>query len=296
MVRIGLVLEGGGMRGVYTGGILEYFLEQNLHFPYIVGVSAGACNASSYISKQKGRNKAVTVDYAGHPEYISFKRLIRNGELFNMDLIFDRIPNKENLFDYDNFFKSKQRFYIGTTDCKTGETLYYEKNELADQLNKILRASCSLPMVAPVIEHNNRPLLDGGISEPIPINKSLADGNEKHVIILTQCEGYVKKPVKRGKWWFKQKYKNYPGLINIVENRYKTYNDTIEQVKQLEKEGKAFVFRPEDLREVTRIERRKDRLQALYDHGYEQAREHFEELRSFIDDSLVRPPMEKKTT
>ncbi|WP_264184026.1 patatin-like phospholipase family protein [Bacillus shivajii] len=283
------------MRGVYTGGILEYFLENNLHFPYIVGVSAGACNASSYISKQKGRNKAVTVGYAGHPDYLSIKRLIKNGELFNMDLIFDQIPNKENLFDYDKFFNSKQKFYIGATDCLTGETIYYEKHELGEDLNKILRASCSLPMAAPIIEHDKRPLLDGGTSDPIPINRSIIDGNDKHVVILTQCDGYVKKPVKRGKWWFKRKYRDYPGLIDVVENRSKTYNDSLEKVRQLEKEGKAFVFRPDDLREVTRIERRKERLQALYDHGYEQAKKRFDELISFLEESAVSLEKERKT-
>lgn len=281
--NIGLVLEGGGLRGVYTGGILEYFLENDIQFPYVVAVSAGACNAASYISKQFGRNQAVTVDYAGHPEYISFKRLIKHGELFNMDLIFDTIPNIENPFNYEAFFKSQQKFYIGTTDCKTGQTIYYEKNEIKPDLNKILRASCSLPMISPIVEYGTRPLLDGGISDPIPIGKSMEDGNEKHVIILTQCEGYIKEPVKRGKWWFKRKYKDYPGLIDIVERREKIYNGSIQMVNELEKEGKAFVFRPDDLRGVNRTERRRERLKDLYDHGYEHAKKRHKELLQFIN-------------
>ncbi|MBU9711316.1 patatin-like phospholipase family protein [Evansella tamaricis] len=282
MRKTGLVLEGGGMRGVYTGGILEFFLERSIHFPYIAAVSAGACNASSYISKQYGRNKAVTVGYAGHPDYISIKRFFRVGELFNMDLIFDQIPNQNNPFDYDTFFNSEQAFYIGTTDCKTGETIYYEKSELGADLNKILRASCSLPMIAPIIEHDNRLLLDGGISDPIPINKSLMDGNEKHVVILTQCDGYIKKPITRGKWIYRKKYGAYRGLINIIETRSKLYNDSIEKVQKLEREGRAFVFRPDDLRNVTRLEKDKEKLQALYDHGYHQAEKRYEELKEFL--------------
>lgn len=283
MKNIGLVLEGGGMRGVYTGGILEFFLENNIHFPYIVSVSAGACNAASYVSRQRGRNRAVTVGYAGHPDYISFKRLLRQGELFNMDLIFDQIPNIENPFDYEQFFASKQKLYIGTTDCITGETIYYEKSEVEEDLNKMLRASCSLPMISQIVEHDGRPLLDGGISDPIPINKSIEDGNEKHVVILTQCEDYVKGPVKRGKWWFKRKYKDYPGLIDIVERRAKIYNDSAKKVSELEEEGKAFVFRPDDLRGVNRTERREEKLQALYDHGYEQAKRRLDELKKWLN-------------
>lgn len=282
MQNIGLVLEGGGMRGVYTGGILEYFLENNIQFPYVVAVSAGACNAASYISQQFGRNEAVTVGYAGHPEYISLKRFVKHGELFNMDLIFDTIPNVENPFNYQDFFQSNQSFYVGATDCETGETIYYEKSQLKTHLNKVLRASCSLPMVAPIVEHEGRPLLDGGISCPIPINKSIQDGNEKHVVILTQCEGYIKKPAKRGMWLFRRKYKNYPGIIRIVETRSRIYNDTVEKVLQLEQEGKAFVFRPDSLCGVNRTEQRKERLQDLYRHGYEQAEKRMTELQKFI--------------
>ncbi|WP_280768145.1 patatin-like phospholipase family protein [Salipaludibacillus daqingensis] len=280
--KIGLVLEGGGMRGVYTGGVLEFFLEKNITFPYVVGVSAGACNAASYISRQYGRNKAVTIGYADHPEYISVKRLIRSGELFNMDLIFNQIPNSEIPFDYNVFFNSNQHFYVGTTDCHTGETIYYEKQELGDQLNKILRASSSLPLVAPVVEHDERVLLDGGLSDPIPINHSLDFGNEKHIIVLTQCEGYLKKPAKRGMWYFNRKYRDYPGLLEIVKKRSIVYNQALEQVAELERQGKAFVFRPDHLQDVTRLERKKDRLEALYEHGYKQASEKYEELVSFL--------------
>lgn len=280
--RIGLVLEGGGMRGVFTGGILEFFLEKNIHFPYIVGVSAGACNAASYISRQAGRNKEITIGYASHPEYISIKRLIRSGELFNMDLIFDRIPNVENPFDYNVFFESKQEFYVGVTDCLTGETVYFEKKELGENFNTILRASSSLPMVAPIVSHDGRPFLDGGISDPIPVNQSMKDGNKKHIIILTQCEGYRKNPARRGMWYFNRKYKQYPGLIDIVKNRSVVYNDTLNYIAQLEKEGKAFVFRPDHLQAVTRLERKKERLQALYDHGYKKAEKQFDEMIDFL--------------
>ncbi|WP_078576800.1 patatin-like phospholipase family protein [Salipaludibacillus agaradhaerens] len=280
--KTGLVLEGGGMRGVFTGGILEFFMDNDIHFPYIVGVSAGACNAASYVSRQPGRNKAITVEYANHPDYISYKRLFRSGELFNMDLIFEQIPNKENPFDYYRFFQSKQKFYVGVTDCRTGETVYYEKTEIKEEFNKVLRASSSLPFVAPVVTYKNRILLDGGISDPIPVKQSIKAGNEKHIIILTQCRGYVKKPAKRGMWYFSRKYKQYPGLVDVVKERSTVYNQTLATVDKLEQEGKAFVFRPLNLQSVSRTERRKDRLEALYNHGYKQAAERLEELKHFL--------------
>ncbi|MDR2994393.1 MAG: patatin family protein, partial [Bacillus cereus] len=123
----GLVLEGGGMRGVYTGGILEYFMEQDLYFPYVIGVSAGACHAASYLSRQRNRNKTVNIDYASHPKYLSYKNLWRKRQLFDMDFIFHEIPEKHVPFDFETYFNSPERFLVGTTDCETGEPVYFEK-------------------------------------------------------------------------------------------------------------------------------------------------------------------------
>ncbi|WP_147802143.1 patatin-like phospholipase family protein [Alkalicoccus halolimnae] len=282
MNRTGLVLEGGGMRGVFTSGALEYLIENNIEFPYIVGVSAGACNAASYVSRQPGRNKAVTVGYAGHPEYISIKRLLRHGELFNMELIFDDIPNKEKPFNYEQFFTSAQEFYVGVTDCLTGETLYYEKQNLGYDFNRILRASSSLPMVAQPVPYDGRMFMDGGISDPVPVRRSEADGNDQHLIILTQPYGYLKTPAKRGMWYFRRKYRHFPGLIRIIENRFRIYNETISYIKNLEDEGKALVIRPEQLYEVSRTERKKARLEALYNHGYEMMSRYKKEINKLL--------------
>ncbi|WP_343033768.1 patatin family protein [Alkalicoccus luteus] len=283
MNQTGLVLEGGGMRGVFTSGVLEYLLESNIQLPFVVGVSAGACNAASYISGQHGRNREVTIGYADHPEYISFKRLLRQGELFNMDLIFDTIPNIEQPFHYQQFFSSPQQFYVGVTDCITGETIYYEKSDAGRNFNLLLRASSSLPMVAKPVPFEGRMLMDGGISDPIPLKKSLDAGNKKHIIVLTQSAGYRKQPAKRGMWYFRRKYKGFPGLIQIVENRYRCYNDQLDQVQQLELEGKAFVIRPEDLSSVTRTDRNKERLEKLYRHGYDLMYRREQELKQFLE-------------
>lgn len=283
MKQTGLVLEGGGFRGVYTAGILEYFLEYGVEFPSVIGVSAGACNASSYISKQENRNYAVTVGYAGNPEYLSIRRLLKRGELFNMDLIFDKIPNQEHPFDYRTFNKSNQLLYTGVTDCVTGETVYYEKSEVYKDINTILRASSSLPMISPIVHYHGRSYLDGGISDPIPVNQSLKIGNQKHVIVLTQEKGYQKQPAKRGMLYFTRKYRHYPGLIDIVKRRFQIYNDLLKQVEQMEKEGNAFVFRPDNLRGVNRIEKDADKLDELYHHGFNHAKERSTELKHFLE-------------
>lgn len=282
MGGIGIILEGGGMRGVYTGGVLETLLENNINFPYVIGVSAGASQGASYVSKQKGRNRAVTIDYAGNPDYFSYKYLLKKGELFNMDFIYGDIPNVKNPFDYESFSQSQQVFYIGTTDCKTGKPVYYEKSEIKDDLNKILRASSSLPFVAKIVEHEGRHLLDGGISDPIPIKKSIEDGNKKNVVILTQCKGYVKEAAKRGKWLLRKKYSDFPGLIEALDQRADLYNETIRFIERQEEEGKAFVFRPDDLMGVGRTEQKKEKLEALYAHGIEQAASRLSELKDFI--------------
>ncbi|PYZ99176.1 patatin family protein [Alteribacter lacisalsi] len=270
------------MRGMYTAGILEYFLENDWHFPYVIGVSAGACNAASYVSKQTGRNEKVTIGYCRHPDYISYKRWVTKGELFGMDLIFDRIPNKEVFFDFDTFYNSNQTFLVGTTDCETGEPVYYEKNEVGESFLNILRASSSLPFVAPVTKFKDKMLMDGGISDPIPLGRSIRDGNEKHVIVLTQQDGYLKKPLRRGRWMLRRKYRNQPGLIKAVEGRSVIYNQALSEVRKAEKEGRAFVFRPDGLMGVSRIEKREERLTSLYKHGYDHAMKRAEELEAFL--------------
>lgn len=188
----GLVLEGGGMRGVYTAGILEYFMEQDLYFPYIVGVSAGACNAASYLSRQKDRNKTVNIEYVTHPRYLSYKNFWKKRQLFDMNFIFHEIPTQHVPFDFDTYFNSTERFLVGTTDCETGQPMYFEKDGTAEEALTLLQASSSLPFIAPIVNFRGKKLLDGGISDPIPVRKAQQDGYEKSVVILTRNHGYSK--------------------------------------------------------------------------------------------------------
>ncbi|QIB26320.1 patatin-like phospholipase family protein [Caloranaerobacter azorensis] len=280
MLEAGLVLEGGGMRGCYTSGVLDFFMEKDLYFPYIIGVSAGACNASSYISRQKGRSIKINLDYVQDDRYISYKNLITKRSLFGMDFIFDEIPNKLIPFDFETFNKAKEKFIIVATDCKIGQPVYFDKDECEDVV-KAIKASSSLPFVAPIVEMNGKFLLDGGIADPLPIKKSIEDGNKKNVIVLTRNKGYRKSPFKLRKL-LKVMYSEYPGLINAMLNRYKVYNSTLEYIEKLESEKKVFVIRPTKNMKVDRIERDVNKLKELYEMGYEDAKRCYDEMMNWI--------------
>ncbi|WP_257348331.1 patatin-like phospholipase family protein [Pseudalkalibacillus decolorationis] len=278
MTSTGLVLEGGGMRGVYTAGVLEFFMEQDFYLPYVIGVSAGACHAASYLSRQKGRNKQVCIGYVQHPDYISLKNLIRKKQLFGMDLIFDVIPNQLVPFDYDAFHQTAEKFVIGTTDCMTGEPVYYEKSAYRDHILPILRASSSLPFMAPVIELEGRHLMDGGISDPIPIKRSEQDGNTKNIVILTRNDGYLKKRSKLN-WLARRFYPKYKGLIERLDDRFQNYNDTLSYIQEKEKSGDVYVIRPTERIKVGRAERNPVKLTELYEQGYRDAAKHLDSIK-----------------
>ena len=280
--RTGLVLEGGGMRGVYTAGVLEFFLEKEIEFPYVIGVSAGACIAASYLSKQKGRNKKVNIGFAGNPKYLSWRNYIRNRELFGMDFVFDEIPNKIVPYDYEAFHNNQSEFVIGTTDCHTGEPVYHYKKDYGKDVLTPIRASSSLPFVAPIVEFQSRHLLDGGISSPIPVKKAELDGFKQNVVILTRNKGYKKSP-SRFQYLIKRKYPQYPGLRKAMINRYNVYNETIDYLEREEEKGNVFIIRPQQPLKVGRMERSPKRLEELYHQGYNDAQSIHEDLLAWRD-------------
>ncbi|MFE8702020.1 patatin family protein [Cytobacillus sp. FJAT-54145] len=268
--QTGLVLEGGGMRGVYTAGVLEYFLEKEIFFPYVIGVSAGACNAASYLSKQKGRNKTVNIDYIKDRRYLSWNNYFKRRELFGMDFIFDEIPHKLVPYDYHAFYSNPTEFVIGTTDCLTGEPIYFGKKDYEKDVLTVLKASSSLPFVASEIKFKDRILLDGGISDSIPIKKAEKDGFKKNIVILTRNVGYTKQPSKFH-FFVKKKYPHYPKLQEAMINRYQKYNDTISYLEREEQKGNVMIIRPQHPVEVGRMERNPIKLERLYQQGYQDA-------------------------
>ena len=282
MIEAGLVVEGGGMRGVYTAGVLDYFMEKNLYFDDCYGVSAGACHISSYVSKQIGRSMKVTLDYINDKRYCSINSLIKTGDMFGVEMLYDIIPNKLELYDYETFNKFKGNFYSVVTNCKTGKAEYMKIKDMKKDIIAV-RASSSLPLLSRIVEINGKEYLDGGITDSIPIKKSIKDGHKKNVVILTRDKTYRKSKPKFLSL-LKFKYKKYPNLVKAIENRYKIYNETLDFLEEEKAKNKVFIIQPKLPVKISRIEKDKDKLKELYDQGYEDAKELYEDLMKFLEE------------
>ena len=280
MLNSGLVLEGGGMRGVYTAGVLEYFMEKDLYFPYVIGVSAGACMAASYLSRQKGRNRQVNIDFVKDPRYLSYRNYWKKKQLFDMDFVFDEIPNKLVPYDYETFLQRTEQFVVVTTDCMTGEPIYYHMDEHGENMLQLIRASSSLPFVAPTVAYQDKFLLDGGIIDPIPIRKAQQDGFQKNVVIMTKPVGYKKKASRFSSLF---KYKQYPIISEKLQTRYQLYNDTLDFIEKEKDQGTTFLIQPSKTLQVSRIEKNQQRLIDLYELGWQDAKNNYEQLLAFIE-------------
>jgi predicted patatin/cPLA2 family phospholipase len=265
-----LVLEGGGTRGFYSAGVFEAFMDAGIMFPYIAGVSAGAANALTYVAGQRGRNRQIVEHYVGNHRYVSKRNLILRRSMFGYDFIFGTVPERHIFFDHDCFKNTGIRYLTGATDCKTGKTVWFEKQDI-DVGFAVTRASCSVPLLAKVVKHGGLELLDGGTSTPIPIEKSIADGNTFHVVVLTRNEGY-KKEAFRHKRLLKMLLGKYPKLIETILSRHEVYNRQIALCEQLEREGKALIIRPLVPLSVDRTGTDIEKLLALYDEGHEEGK------------------------
>ena len=283
MEKFGLVLEGGGMRGIYTSGVLDFYMKKKLDFPYIIAVSAGVYQGMSYMTGQRGRSRKIYMNFSGDPRYLSGRRLIREGSIFGFDFIFGEMSRELLPFDYERFGKSPVELVIGATDCITGEPEFFYKSRLTEQeIMQAAIASSSMPLMARPIVINGRPYMDGGESDSIPIKRAIADGYKKNVVILTRDASYAKKQEPLALALMKRRYKNYPGLVKAALVRPRKYNDTLEFIRKEEAAGRAFVIRPKTPVKVGRTERSKKKLAALYMEGYEDARESCERLLNFI--------------
>ncbi|MFC4404125.1 patatin-like phospholipase family protein [Gracilibacillus xinjiangensis] len=280
MIGVGLILEGGGSRGVYTAGVLQYLMEESIYIPYVIGVSSGACMGSSYISRQLNRNMRVNIDYVQHPDYLSVKNWILKRQLFGMDFLFEKIMNELDPFDYETFNNAREEFVVGVTDCITGEPVFYHKSKHAADMITVLRASSSLPLIAPAVQLDNRLLLDGGITSPLPIEQSIKDGNRKNVVILTKNRGYVRKS-EPFHWLIRRKYQDYPGLLKAIEKRHHVYNEKLQYLYEEEKKGNVFIICPTEKVAVGRIEKNKKKLISLYQHGYNDMKRLAPHLKDF---------------
>lgn len=281
MNKLGLVLEGGGMRGVYTAGVLDFFIDKNIYPDGILGVSAGACHACSYVSKQRGRAFKVNTDYLHSKEYMSFRSFIKTGNYFNENFLYHKIPDQLNLYDYDTFKKSNIKFYAVVSNLETGEPEYLECTDMHKDIDYV-RASASLPLLSKIVEVNGKKVLDGGVCDSIPILKAQHMGYNKNIIVLTQSSNYRKGknnllPI------LKQVYKPYPKFIKALENRHMDYNNTLKRIENMEKNHEVFVIRPSSDVTIHRLEKNVDRLKDLYQQGYDDAKNCYQELLAFLN-------------
>lgn len=266
--RSGLVLEGGGMRGVFTCGVLDNFMDRGIRFPYSIGVSAGACNGLSYMSRQRGRAKYSNIDLLEKYRYIGFRYLLTKRNIMDFDLLFDTFPNEIIPYDYEGYAQCPERYEMVTTSCETGRACYFEEKQSPERIIDIVRASSSLPFVCPIAYVDGLPMLDGGIADSIPLLRARELGYDNNVVV-TRNRGY-RKPHKAA-FVPPLIYRKYPALREAIRNRSRVYNEQLELVERLEDAGELTVIRPQRPIEVDRMERDTSKLLDLYNEGYELA-------------------------
>ena len=279
-MKVGLVLEGGAMRGLYTAGVLDEFLDNNIEINGIIGVSAGVLFGVNYLSKQKGRVLRYNKKYLNDKRYMGFWSLLTTGNIINKEFSFYEVPQKLDVFDNEEYKKSKTEFYATVTNIETGKSEYMKLTDVFEQM-EVLRATSAMPYVSKVVELESGKYLDGGVSDSIPIEKCKELGYDKIIVILTRPIEYRKKRPKE--IIAKLAYRKYPNFVKTLNNRYKMYNETVEKIIDMENKKEIFVIRPSKLVNVKRIEKNPDKLQEIYDLGIHDARNKIGKLKEYIN-------------
>ena len=277
---LGLILEGGGMRGAFTAGVLDYWMSRGLWFQNVYGVSAGACQACSYLCRQQGRGLRVWVNYTDDPRFISLRSLITTGDMIGAELNYDLVPRKLDPLDNAAFLSSGARFTAVLTDVETGKPVYVPIRDMFEDIDAV-RASASLPLVSRMVTYRGRRYLDGGVSDSIPIRRAIADGCDRNVLVLTQAPGYRKEPNKALPL-MKLRYGKYPGLVEAVARRHIMYNDALDFIEQEEAAGRLFVLRPDAPLNIGRVEKDPEKLTRIHDMGFAVAERNHQALLKFV--------------
>ena len=273
-MMVGLILEGGGTRGIYTAGVLDCFMDNGIIVDKCYGVSAGAINGASYVSNQKGRSLVFWRDWVSNKKYGNLKNLMKTGMYF---IKTDEIDFED--LDKEAFSSSSIELEIGLTDVNTGECEYIEIED-ADEVDDLVTASAALPMFSRFNLINGKHYLDGGITDSIPCKRAFDDGMDKVICVLTQHKGFVKKKTKSYSI-VRIKYRRYPKLVKAIKNRHIMYNEQLDYVYSLKKD-KCLIIQPKKRVEVKRLEKDKAKLEELYNQGYNDAKEKIEEIKKFL--------------
>ena len=279
-MSVGLVLEGGGMRGLYTAGVLDAFLDAGIEVDGIVSVSAGALFGVNFVSGQRGRALRYNKKYISHPNYMGLRSWLRTGNMVNKDFTYYEIPMKLDVFDQEAFAKANIPFYAVATNVETGQPEYFQIDHVFEQM-EILRASSALPLVSKIVEWEGKKYLDGGLSDSIPVEFARSLGFDKLIVILTRPLGYRKK-ASSGRI-YKLLYRKYPNFVKVATKRYQHYNDSLDQIEELEKAGDLFAIRPSKTLEIGRLEKNPDKLEDIYQLGLQDGEEIMADLREYIE-------------
>lgn len=275
-----LVLEGGGLRGIYTAGVLDCFLENNIDIRNVFAVSAGSCHACSYLAHQHGRAYSTNVDYLKDKHYCTVYSLVTTGDLFGVDFLYHQLPEKLYPIDNDTFRSIPSDFHPVVTNCLTGRAEYPRVEDLFLDVDYV-RASSSLPGVSRFVMLDGVPYLDGGLADPIPLKHSEEAGYAKNVVVLTRDRGY-RKEAGAFMEFFRAKYRAYPALTALMEIRHHVYNGQLDYVWEAEQEGRAFVLAPTVPLELGRMEKNREKLDAIYRLGRRDTEQRLEELLAFL--------------
>ncbi len=274
----GLVLEGGGMRGIFTAGVLDAFMDYGIRFEYVIGTSAGAATGINYLSGQRGRSRYTDLDMHVVRPYIGLSQMVRGHGVIDLDFVFGDIPNKYYPFDFETYRRSGSRMVMVSTSAETGEAVYTEEYEDYGRFVDACRASCSLPLVCPMWHIDGHPMVDGGLADSVPFEKALADGCRHVVVVMTKDLTYRKTNKKI--WLPQHVYKEYPKLREALQMRGVNYNRQIEKLGEMEAKGVATVIRPETLCGVGRTTKDIEPLEKLYAEGLREGRRYAEKIRN----------------
>lgn len=278
-IKTGLVLEGGAMRGIYTAGVLDVFMENSIRFDGVIGVSAGALHGCSFVSNQRGRSLRYYMKYRADKRFMSFWSLLRTGSVVGEKFCYHDIPERLDPYDYVAFVKSGVDFYAGCSNVETGEAEYLKITDMRGQVD-IMLASASMPYVSKVVHYDGKKLLDGGVCDSIPVRAFRRMGYRRNVVVLTRHDGYVKKPEQTGA--AEIFYRRYPKFVKALRNRHKVYNRTLQEIRILEKRGELFVIRPSVELTIHRMEKDPVKIREVYEIGRKDALNRLNELKKWL--------------
>lgn len=278
-VKTGLVLEGGGMRGIYTAGVLDVFMDHQISFDGVIGVSAGAIHGSSFVSGQRGRNIRYYRKYCNDKRFMSWRNLILTGDIAGKQFCYYDLPEKLDPYDYDAFNRSKTEFYVTCSNLETGKAEYLRITDMREQI-ELMRASASLPCVSKIVEADGMKLLDGGCTDSIPVRAFMKLGFRKNVVVLTRHKGYKKEPEQTALTGIL--YHRYPRFVKAMKRRHLVYNRTLEDIDKLEQAGRAFVIQPSVPLTISRMSHDEKELQKVYEIGMEDGKRQLEAMVKWL--------------